>query len=99
MQKENLVRATEFCKHHSIEMNFIYSLQEYGLVEMSSEGEEIFIPADQLCTLEKMVRLHYELDINMEGIDVIQHLLHKLETTQDEIVQLKHKLKLYEPKH
>lgn len=97
MQKDNLVQANEFCMHHHIEMSFIYSLHEYGLVEIQNEGDEVFIPTDQLCTLEKLVRLHYELDINMEGIDVIQHLLQKLESTQEEMAQLKTQLKFYQP--
>jgi len=96
MQEESLVPANEFCMHHNIEMGFIYSLQEFGLVETTTEGENIFIPAGQLCALEKFVRLHYELDVNMEGIDVIRHLLEKLETTQEEITRLKNQLKFYQ---
>ena len=43
-----------------------------------------------------MVRLHYDLEINMEGIDAITHLLKKLQTMQDEISVLKNKLRVYE---
>ena len=96
MQEETMVPANEFCMHHNIEMSFIYSLQEYGLVQTTNEGEDIFIPAGQLCALEKFVRLHYELDVNMEGIDVIRHLLERLETTQEEMARLKNQLKFYQ---
>jgi hypothetical protein len=50
----------------------------------------------QLTELEKLVRLRYELDINLEGIDAIIHLLKKLQGMQDEIIILKNKLRLYE---
>jgi hypothetical protein len=39
--------------------------------------------------------MHYELDINLEGIDVICHLLRRLEATQQEVDQLRHQLKFY----
>ena len=95
MQEENRVPANELCAHHNIEISFLYSLQEYGLVEITHEGEEVLIPTDQLSELEKFIRLHYELDINLEGIDVIHHLLKKLEATQEEMAQLRNQLKFY----
>jgi hypothetical protein len=35
MQEENLIPANEFCLHHNIEVSFIDSLKEYGLVEFT----------------------------------------------------------------
>jgi hypothetical protein len=95
MQEENLIPADEFCLHHQIEMQFIYSLQEYGLIEITQKEEVIFLSSDQLQDLEKMVRLHYDLDVNMEGIDVITQLLKKLETAHEEMNELKKQLRFY----
>jgi hypothetical protein len=99
MQDDSLISANEFCVHHHIEINFIYSLQEFGLVEIINEGENIFIAANHIGELEKYVRLHYELNINMEGIDVIQRLLKKIEATQREMSQLRNQLSFYQPYH
>ena len=55
-----------------------------------------FIPASQLTTLEKLVRLYYEMDINLEGIEAITFLLQKVEDMQHEITGLKNRLRLYE---
>ena len=96
MQKENLIPANEFCLHHNIEVSFIDSLKEYGLVEFTVIDDAPFVTIKQLTELEKLVRLHYELDINLEGIDAIIHLLKKLQGMQDEIIILKNKLRLYE---
>ena len=96
MQEEHLIPASEFCLHHNIESCFLYSLQEYGLIEIVSMEQGSFVDSNCLRELEKMVRLHYDLDINMEGIDAISHLLKKLETMQDEIAMLKNKLRVYE---
>lgn len=96
MQKENLIPAGEFCLHHNIEVSFIYSLQEYGLIEITTNQQGTFLSANQLNKLEKLMRLHYELDINFEGMDAIINLLKKLQATEDEMRRLKNKLRLYE---
>ena len=96
MQKENLIPANEFCLHHNIGVSFINSLQEYGLVECTIINDAPFITATQLTELEKLIRLHYELDINLEGIDAILHFLKKLESMQNEMTILKNGLRLYE---
>ena len=95
MQEENLIPATEFCLHHHIEISFIHTLQEYGLIVLTQKEETVFLSPDQLEDLEKMVRLHYDLDVNMEGIDVITQLLKKLENANQELEELKKQLKFY----
>ena len=42
------------------------------------------------------MRLHYELDINFEGMDAIINLLKKLQEAEEEMRRLKNKLRLYE---
>lgn len=46
--------------------------------------------------LEKIARLHYYLDINIEGIDTVINLLNRINDMQDEISLLWNRLKLYE---
>lgn len=94
-QARDLISANEFCLHYQVEMNFIHSLQEYGLFEIVVEKENLLIPASRLCELEKLARLHYDLNINMEGIDVILQLLQKLQEAKHETVSLKNRLKMY----
>jgi len=96
MQEENLIPANEFCLHHNIEVSFINSLQDYGLIEFTIIDDNPFIAASQLTELEKLLRLRYDLDINLEGIDVIIDLLKRLESMQEEMAILKNRLRLYE---
>ena len=98
MQSEKLIPLNECCKHYEIELSFIGSVQEYGLIEITSIGEEQFIYTSQLQKLEKLIRLHYELEINMEGIEAITNLLVKVERMQQEITYLKNKLSLLSTK-
>lgn len=96
MLPENMIAANAFCLHHNIEVSFIHSLEEYGLIETTVIEGNCFIDPAQLAELEKLVRLHYELHINFEGIDVIKHLLGQLKSMDDEIMGLKNKLRFYE---
>ncbi len=95
MQEEHLILVHELCIYHNVELKFIHSLQEHGLIKLTNVEEKSFIPFSQLLELEKMIRLHYDLDVNVEGIDVIHHLVKKLEDAQNEIGRLKIRLKFY----
>jgi hypothetical protein len=93
---ENLIPADEFCANHNIEISFIRTLQETGLIEITTIEETGYINASQLYELERIVRLYYELDINLEGIETINHLLQRINNMQDEITALRNRLRLYE---
>ena len=92
----DLVAANEFCISQNVELSFIHSLNDSGLIEMVTVEEIKFIPASQLPRLEKWVRFHYEMNINLEGIETIAHLLQQLEDLQEEMTRLANKLHLYE---
>lgn len=96
MQSEDMILASEFCIHHNIEISLIYSLHESGLVEIAEIEEQTFVPASQLIHLEKLVRLHNEMGINLEGVEAISYLLQRINDMQQHIQLLKNKLKLHE---
>jgi len=96
MQKEYLIPADDFCISHNIEISFISSLYENGLIDIETIDETVFIYPNQLPQLEKISRLHYELGINLEGIDTINHLLNRIDEMQHEITVLQNRLRLYE---
>jgi hypothetical protein len=96
MLTEDMIPAETFCIHHNIEMAFIYSLKNSGLVEIAVIEERTFVPLSQLPQLEKVVRLYHEMDINLEGIETISYLLQRMNEMQQKIVQLSNKLSRYE---
>ncbi len=96
MLKEDLIPAREFCSSHDLEVSFIYQLEQYGLLEITTIEETTYLSLSQLPHAEKIARLYHELGINLEGIDAIRHLLKKVEDMQDEIAVLRNKLSLYE---
>jgi hypothetical protein len=92
MDKDELIPAEEFCMYHNIEYSFISSLEDSGLISVTAVAHSTYIPANEIQKLEKLVRLHYDLDINLEGIETIYHLLEKIEQMQKEILHLKNRI-------
>ncbi len=98
MLHEDMIPAEIFCIHHNIEMAFIYSLKNSGLIEIIVIEEKTFVPLSQLPELEKMVRLYHEMDINLEGIETITYLLQRMNEMQQKIMDLSNRLSWYEDK-
>lgn len=96
MQTENLIAIDEFCVKHDIEISFVSSLQQIGLIEITTIEDVWYINTEQLQQLEKFICFYYELDINLEGIETINHLLERMNELQDELIRLRNKLQLYE---
>jgi chaperone modulatory protein CbpM len=95
MPTEDMIPASEFCIHHNIELSFIYSLNESGLIEIITIEEKTFVPVSQLNQLEKLVRLYYDMDINLEGIETITYLLQRMNDMQQQITYLTDRLNMF----
>ena len=93
---EHLISTDDFCTHYKVEYSFITSLKEHGLIEITTIDQHSFIDHDHLQNVEKLVRLHYDLDINLEGIEAITFLLNRVKDMQQEILELKNRLSNYE---
>ena len=93
---QNLIPANDFCTHHQVEVSFLYSLKEYGLLKLYTEKEAVFVDEEELQKLEQLMHLHYDLNINLEGIDAINNLLAKLDAAQNELIMLKNRLNFFE---
>jgi chaperone modulatory protein CbpM len=96
MEKENLISITEFCRYHHVDPDFIQLLEQNGLVETTIVRQTVYVQTDDLGQLEKFVRLHQELNIPPENLDIVSHLLNRMENLQHEISQLKNRLGFYE---
>lgn len=96
METRDLILIEHFCANHEIEFSFIDSLHQFGLIEVVIYEDNKYLHQEQLNEVEKMMRMHYELDINMEGIDVISHLLKRINSLQKELIETQNKLRLYD---
>ena len=96
MEQTDMIVLDEFCTSHKVEVSFVRTLEEHGLIETIIVNETLYIQENELSKLEQIVRLHQELNINSEGADAIINLLKRIENMQNEITVLRNKLSFYE---
>ena len=96
MERKDFLTADECSEYYEIEISFISSLHERGLINLTTIEKESFVHHDQLTDLEKFVRLHYDLNINLEGIEALAHVLNKMKAMREDMISLQNKVKFYE---
>ena len=89
------ITVQQFCGHYKVPNSFIESLYEYELITIIKIEKAQHIPTKQISTIERLMRLHYDLKINFEGLDVINNLITQINQQQEEITLLSNKLEFY----
>jgi uncharacterized Fe-S cluster-containing MiaB family protein len=93
---DQYISIIEFCDCHQLEYSFIHRLTEHGLIQTVVIEENEYIEQEQVRELERIVRLHYDLEINFEGIEAINHLLGRVSLLKNEVRLLQNRLRRYE---
>lgn len=96
METTDLIPIQIVCECYNVPLAFINTLQEFQLIEIIVQNNNNYIHTKQIRHIEKMMRLHYDLDINFEGLDVIYNLLQKVKSLNENIVELHNKLKRFD---
>ena len=96
MDRSQYILIREFCNSHEVQHSFIESLNEYGLIQVTVIEEDEYLDFEQVRQLEKMTRLHYDLEINLEGLDAVNNLLDKVHQLQNEVKTLQNRLRRFE---
>jgi hypothetical protein len=95
MDTKNLIPIDQLCGVYEIPESFIDDLCSYELVEVIDTDDARYIPQDHIKDIEKLMRLHFDLNINYDGLDVVMHLLERIEELEKEVNYLKNKLSIY----
>jgi hypothetical protein len=96
MAEQDLILIEILCVHYNIERVFIDELHEMGLIDIQIVEQESYMQTEKINDLEKILRIHHELNVNMEGIDVVFNLLEKETALREELKTLKNRLRRYE---
>jgi len=96
MKAIKFIPVIQLCSHYKVERSFFTALNEAGLIEIVTIEKELCLHEDRIMDVEKMIRIHHELNINIEGIDVVFNLLQKVNKLQGEINAIQNRLRLYE---
>jgi hypothetical protein len=94
--EKTYITITEYCESHEIGPDFISTLADEGLIDVTVVESSPQISADQLGALEMFTRLRYEMGVSPEGIDVIKNLLDRMQQLKAELYRLRERLAVYE---
>ena len=93
--KENLIAITDLCLYEKIEINFVHALADFGLITTTVVKKMTFIDVNELPKLARYKHLHQDLEINLEGLHAIAHVLNQIDDLQTELLTLKNELNYY----
>lgn len=89
MMNERISRE-ELVKLYNVELHFFDDLADSGLIRTETDNEVHYLLYDELPAFERFANWHYDLDVNLPGLEVISELLKKIETLQQENRRMKH---------
>ena len=92
---KNRLLYSEYLQIYEVEQSFVDSLDESGLIRIVFQDDEKFIEYDDLSVIEQYNRWYYDLNINVEGIEALHHILDRVKNLQSEIDSLNNELRFY----
>ncbi|PZX94674.1 MerR family transcriptional regulator [Flavobacterium aquariorum] len=96
MKTDNRILLQTISSYYQVELSFFNHLHDLGLLEIEIMEQSPYIHENQMHNLERMIRLHNELNVNPEGIDVVFNLLQKIDHLQKELIATNNRLRLFE---
>ncbi|MGO4708997.1 chaperone modulator CbpM [Chryseobacterium sp. 2TAF14] len=73
------ISREELVQIYNIEITFFDELVDYGLLNIETENEIRYLMYEDLPTFERFANWHYDLEINLPGLEVINNMLQKME--------------------
>ena len=73
---------------HNLDENLLLEIVEYEIVPIKRTRSEVMISSEYLDEFERALRLHLDLGVNLQGVDIICHMRNQIREMQDEIARL-----------
>lgn len=96
MNREEYIALELICSSHELDVHFFEDLGDLGLIEITHFDAAPFIHREFVSEAEKMIRLHRELELNAQGVETVFRLLNKIEELQQQLMEARSRLNLYE---
>lgn len=90
------ITIEEFANFHQVTTKLVYEFADFGLIEVEQVETKPCIVANHLDQCERAIRLHRDLGVNKEGIEIILEMREKHAEMQKELLKLRHKIKKHE---
>lgn len=85
MVKSEWIAIELVCKNYGLKVQFMDEITQYELITIELNEGVLCLHKKQLGRLEQIIRLHQELNINLEGVDVVMNLLDRIQTLENEL--------------
>ena len=76
---EERIAKEEIIRLYNIEISFFNDLVSSGLIQTEVIDNTTYLHYDQLSAFERFTNWHYDLEVNMAGLEIIHHLLQQIE--------------------
>ena len=96
MKVTKYIRLSDFCQGHALQESFLYELHEVELIEIVEVEQQPVLQTAELDRVERLVRLHRDLEIGPQGLLAVDHLLSRMEELREEVLDLRRRLNRWE---
>ncbi|WP_267405073.1 MULTISPECIES: chaperone modulator CbpM [unclassified Chryseobacterium] len=86
------ISREELVKIYNIEITFFDELVNSGLITIQTENEIRYLMYEDLPNFERFANWHYDLEINLPGLEVIHEMLKKMDDLRQRNRELMNKL-------
>lgn len=93
------ISREDLVKIYNIEITFFDSLEESGLLKTEIQDDVKYLLYEELPAFERFANWHYDLEVNIPGIEMIHELISKLEKIKLENHRLLQKLNAISEKY
>ncbi|MCX8532846.1 chaperone modulator CbpM [Chryseobacterium luquanense] len=93
------ISREELVKIYNIEITFFDELVDNGLLNVETEDNVRYLIYEDLQVFEKFANWHYDLEVNLPGLEVIHHMLRKMDDLHQKNRDLMNKLSVIREKY
>ena len=93
------ISREELVQIYNIEITFFDELVDSGLLNIETDNEIRYLMYEDLPTFERFANWHYDLEINLPGLEVINSMLQKMKNLNQINRELMQKLSVINEKY
>jgi len=93
------ISREELVKIYNIEITFFDELVDSGLLDIHTENETLYLKYEDLPSFERFTNWHYDLEINLPGLEVIHEMLRKMDDLKQKNRELMNKISAISEKY
>ena len=96
MNQSKSIKIEILSLHYQVDSSFFLQLNEIGLLELQFVDEVPCVDEQHIAVLDKMIRLHQDLELNPQSLDVVLNLLEKITSLEKSLNETQNRLALFE---